>query len=165
MALLSPGTRIVTVDIDSTLADTRHRSALIDAVDREATDWLAYAQACADDEPTDVIVLLRVLERSHGIILVTSRPAGARRETEAWLAAQNVPYDDLVMNELLIDTTGHYLDATGHKVAALRDLSIRYDIVLHIDDWWQTAQAIKDQLGIPTVVVRVYAPEAVELAF
>jgi uncharacterized HAD superfamily protein len=160
---LIPHSQIVTVDIDSTLADTRHRVGLIDTNDREATDWLAYAKACADDEPTDVIALLRLLDLNYGIVLVTSRPAGARSETETWLALQAVPYDALVMNESVMDTTGRYMDATEHKVAALRDLNTRFEIVLHIDDWWQTAEAVKDQLGIPVVVVRVYDPRAVEL--
>ena len=151
--------RAITCDIDSTLADTLHRAHLINVADRETTDWLAYAQACGGDTPTAVVGLLRVLAPHHKIILVTSRPEGARRQTQDWLAAAEVPYDSLVMLEK------HGQDPTQYKVEAIEKIRRDYDVVLHLDDWWAVGEAVQTQLGIPTVIVRVYQPEALQPAF
>jgi hypothetical protein len=155
-----PKTQAVTIDIDSTLADTRHRAAtMIDPAERESTDWTAYARACGGDSPTDVIALVRALAPHYTIVLVTSRPVASRNETLAWLDAQQVPYDALVMDE------GFHTTPTEFKVAAIEQVNYTYDVVLHLDDWWGIGEAVRETLGIPTVIVRVYAPQSVEMAF
>lgn len=153
-------TQAVTVDLDSTLADTRHRaSAMIDKTDRENTDWTLYAQACTDDTPTDVVALVRALAPYYMIVLVTSRPIASKNQTMRWLEAHNVPYDAIVMDE------GFHNTPTEFKVAAIEQVAYTYDVVLHLDDWWKVGEAVKAALDIPTVIVRVYAPEALEPVF
>lgn len=142
----------ITVDIDSTLADTTHRQHLINTEHRDETDWTAYAKACAHDQPTDVVTLVDLLGVDHDIVLVTSRPEAARPETVAWLDLHKIVYDDLVMAP---DTT----DPTGFKVEAIRKINSEYPVALHLDDWWGVGQAVRDELGIPVVIVRVYPPE------
>jgi hypothetical protein len=142
----------VTSDVDSTLADTTQRRHLINSEQHDATDWTAYARACAADAPTPVIDLLHLLGRVHNIVLITSRPEPARSETIAWLSANHVMYDALIMDD------GEYETPTQFKVAAVEQVNAISPVVLHLDDWWGVGQAVMDTLGIPSVTVSVYPP-------
>lgn len=143
----------VTCDIDSTLADTTHRQRMIDPQHREATDWTAYAQACGDDRPTHVVELLARLSANHYVVLVTSRPEAARPQTLAWLAKHRILFDALIMDD------GTHASPTAFKVAAVAQVNAERPVSVHIDDWWEVGQAVWDELRIPAVTVRVYAPD------
>jgi len=150
----------VVADIDSTLADTLHRQGLIlQGEERENTDWTAYAKACADDLPTATVPLLSLLKPHYKIILLTSRPEESRPETEAWMARHDVRFDRLVMD----GNSG--LGTVGYKLTGLRALMVEYDIKLLLEDSWNIRTAVEQELGIPTLVVRAYAPEALELRY
>jgi len=150
----------VVFDIDSTLADTMHRQDLIlQGDERENTDWLAYARACGNDTPTAAVTLLKALAPYHHIVLLTSRPEGARAETEKWMIKHEVPF-----NELIMDDYGK-LSTVAYKVENLRVLQARFDIKLLVEDSWNIRTKVEEELGIPTLVVRAYAPEALELRY
>lgn len=147
----------VAVDIDSTLADTRHRASMINTADRGRTDWLAYAKACADDLPTATVSLVNLLAERHQILILTSRPLGAMVETKKWLDAQSVEYNMLIMDS-------KERGRVEFKVETLRGLQVHFNVKLLLEDAWDIGQAVQDELGIPTVVVRSYAP-SVEMRF
>ena len=151
----------VVVDIDSTLADTFHRSHMILQGDqREDTDWVAYAKACGGDTPTGTVDLLRLLDPYYTIVLMTSRPGAARDETVEWLTRYRVPYDVLIMDYK------HAPSTVDFKVEQIREL-IRsgWDVRLLLEDNWKIGEAVKAELGVPSVIVRSYAPNKLELSF
>lgn len=149
----------IACDIDSTLADTSYRARKMIKKNREETDWLAYAQACDSDVPTATVDLLRLLHPYYTIVLVTARPIQALPQTRSWLERHEVPFDFLIMDE------GNFEHSSDYKVAAIEQVSLSYEVALVIDDWWSHGEAIKDALGIPSVIVRSYAPEVLEPAF
>jgi len=149
----------VVFDVDSTLADTTHRKGLIlQGSQREDTDWEAYAKACTNDTPTAAVPLLNLLAPFYKIILLTSRPEGARAETNEWLN-RHLIYDRLVMDN------GSCLGTVGYKLAGLRALQREYNIKLLLEDSWNIRTAVEKELGIPTLVVRAYAPQVLELRY
>lgn len=87
---------LIVCDLDGTLADVEHR---LHHIRRRPKDWNAFFLACGDDLPIrNTIGLLRRLhEVGHRVLIVSGRSDLVREETEAWLARQGVPYDELVM--------------------------------------------------------------------
>lgn len=80
--------RAVLCDIDGTLA--------LRTSDRSPYDWDRVGE---DDPNHPVIELVQTIRRAgqHRIILMSGRDEVCRWQTEMWLAAQHVPYDDLHM--------------------------------------------------------------------
>lgn len=144
----------VTCDIDSTIADTSIRAdKMINKFNRHLTDWEAYALACESDTPTDTVELVRLLSQNYIIVLVSARPKSSQKVTMEWLEKYDIPYDYLVLDE------GYHDSIIDYKVAAVSQVNEAFPVKLHIDDWWGIGEAVKESLGIPTVIVRSYAPK------
>ena len=80
--------RAVLVDIDGTLA--------LRTGDRSPFDW----HRVGEDEPNPPVVeLVRTINAAgfHRIILMSGRDQSCRMQTEMWLDAQRVPFDELHM--------------------------------------------------------------------
>ncbi len=85
--------RGVIFGLDGTLADTTHRAHLA-----QAGAWDDYRAAAPDDEPhTDVADLLRDLQGTVPVFVVTSRDETFREETRAWLAEHGMHPDRVLM--------------------------------------------------------------------
>ncbi len=80
--------RAVIVDIDGTLA--------LRTGDRSPYDW---ARVGEDDPNPPIIELVQMIRTAgqHRIILMSGRDESCRRQTEMWLDAQRVPFDELHM--------------------------------------------------------------------
>src|SRR4051812_18603538 len=89
-------TKAAIFDIDGTLADTTHRLHHIKA---KPPNWDAFFEACSRDPLIEPIRELAqtVAAQSYKIILVSGRSDKVRSQTEAWLAANDVPYQGLHM--------------------------------------------------------------------
>lgn len=136
----------IVVDLDGTIATTKHRAHLLD---KKPRDWEAYALACLDDPPImPTIGLVRAWmgSDSHfGVMFVTGRSEVARKRTELWLKRQDLsgwsalsmrPHGDLRPNPEL-------------KVSVVEGLlSAGYRITMAIDDYPAVLEAYKDQFGI-----------------
>lgn len=140
----------ICVDLDSTLCDTSHRHHLVDD-ERENTDWVAYSLACAADAPIEgACRLVRLLARNHRIVLLSSRDEQARGLTETWLAAQDVPYDELILGGTDGAPAG-LAEFKVHHVAAL--LERGEQVALVVDDLPGLPDAM-EPLGVPVLTVR-----------
>lgn len=129
-------TRVVTVDIDSTIADTRHRWHMVK--DNPNPDWLEYALASENDKPAN-IEFLKTLLLKYDIVFVSSRPEAARSVTLKWLNSLNVPYLALVLDD-------EDLGVGEFKVKAIREVDEVYDVVFHIDDRREVKHAVEREL-------------------
>jgi hypothetical protein len=140
----------VSVDLDSTLADTRHRHGLIHP-DGKSTDWRAYSMACADDAPiTPVVRMVQALAKVYPIAIVSGRDNAARSLTNDWLARHAVPYDLL----LLDDHARHFTTHEDYKIARIQDAeqALRRLHLFHVDDWPPVALALR-AAGLQCVTV------------
>lgn len=130
--------QVITCDIDSTIADTRHRWHMVK--DNPDPDWLAYALASENDSPAN-IENLKNLRFWGDIIFVSSRPEGSRNVTLKWLNKLGVPYLALVLDD-------EEMGLGDFKVKAIRDIMEVYDVRFHIDDRQEVKQAVERDLGI-----------------
>lgn len=149
-----PGAKSATVcvDLDSTLCDTSHRHHLVlQGDERQNTDWLAYSMACEHDAPIDgTCRLVRLLAPHYRVVLVSSRDEQARGLTEAWLAAQGIPFDELILGGVDGAPAG-LADFKVHHVGAL--LQRGEQVALVIDDM-PGLPAAMESLGVPVLTVR-----------
>jgi hypothetical protein len=123
-------------DLDSTLADTRQRWGLINEEDPDSTDWVAYAQACADDVPfAGPAALIRLLWKAgYRVVILTGRSGESEGVTRKWLMEHSIPFDHLVMRE-----KGNKYEANGpwkaRKLKEFVKAHPRVKPVLMVDDW------------------------------
>jgi hypothetical protein len=113
--------RAVLVDIDGTLA--------LRTGDRSPYDW----DRVGEDEPNPpVIELVRTIRAAdqHRIILMSGRDESCRRQTEMWLDAQLVPFDELHMRT----EKDNRKDSIVKEELYRRHVEGRYEVAFVIDD-------------------------------
>ena len=147
---------IALVDMDSTLADTRHRQTGRGTYDPLTFDWVAYAMLSGDDAPMrGTIMLVNALHaRGVTIVILTARPEEARGITEGWLDRHGVAYDTLILPPLMLVGIQ---EVAAWKLRAAQpwiERSPEFDVLL-IDDNEEIGNAF-EEVGIP--VVRVQPP-------
>lgn len=122
-----PGPSVV-VDIDGTLSDARARLHFIEG---RPTDWDAFFDAAANDPLIEPIArLLDALDRDLLVVLLTGRPVRVRDDTLAWLDADDVRWDLLVMR-----AGGEHRPAPEAKLEAVRALEATgFELRLALDD-------------------------------
>lgn len=140
----------ICVDLDSTLCDTSHRHHLV-AEPREETDWVAYSLACPDDAPIEgACRLVQLLAPHYRIVVVSSRDDQARGLTEAWLAAHEIPYDELILG----GGNGAPAGLEDFKAHHVGEIVRRGDkVALMVDDLPSLPEALQS-LGVPVLTVR-----------
>lgn len=119
--------RAVLVDIDGTLA--------LRTGDRSPYDW----DRVGEDEPNPpVIELVRVIRAAgqHRIILMSGRDESCRWQTEMWLDAQQVPYDELYMRTEKDNRKDSIVKEELHR----KHVEGRYDVAWVVDDRQQVVQ-------------------------
>jgi phosphoglycolate phosphatase-like HAD superfamily hydrolase len=111
---VEPGTAIV-FDMDGVLSDAAGRQHFLEWPD---PDWLAFFEACGDDQLIDEVArLLDVIAPEHRIVLLTARPLRVRPQTLAWLERYELRWDLLIMRDY-----GDYDVAREFKRSAIGDL-------------------------------------------
>ena len=136
----------VSVDLDSTLCDTRHRWHMLDDVDVESRDYEAYSMACSGDSVVPgVAALIRALwDKGFQIHLVSARSSSATRLTVKWLRTNNIPYNSL----LLMDPT----DPRDHVTYKVQTIQRIPSLAFHVDDHPDVEIAL-EEAGIPCLLV------------
>jgi hypothetical protein len=153
----------VCVDLDSTLCDTRHRHYLIrEGEFRHLTDWTAYSMACEEDLPViAVIEVVRRLEMTNNIVILSGRSAKAMDLTLNWLMAHRVPADGIILRPET--SKGSNEDFKKAEILRLNMVANSVDpkmkVSLMIDDWPPVAASLAG-IGIMTVTV---TPPGLEL--
>ena len=146
----APKQGTICVDLDSTLCDTSPRHHLI-SDPREDTDWVAYSLACENDMPIPgACRLVKLLAPHYRIVIVSSRDESARELTERWLAAHDVPFDELILGGGDGAPTG-LEDFKVHHVGAI--VGRGEQVALMVDDLPSLPPAMQ-LLGVPVLTVR-----------
>lgn len=161
VALVSTLTPVVLSDLDSTLADTRHRANLARLDSADGADWIAYSKACWKD-PAIVgpVTALRALGRLYPVHIVSGRNVEAKRETENWLDWFHIPYTTLRLRE-----PGDILHNGHYKVAHIRYLrSQGLDPILMLEDHPGVADLVEAE-GVPVLRVNCGYDDTVGVNF
>lgn len=141
-------------DLDSTIASTAKRWHLIPE-DKAHGNWVEYSSACEDDDVLlPAMTLLRLLH-SLGVctVLVSGRTDAAMEQTRNWLAANDVPYDYLILRRQGVDD--------GVRNAPLKIRNVRQwlaehpdaEPVLMVDDYLKVAEAFHAEADLPPVLI------------
>ncbi|MFJ9038910.1 haloacid dehalogenase-like hydrolase [Streptomyces sp. NPDC102406] len=114
-------------DLDGTLADTAHRQRFLE---RRPRDWDAFFAAAPHDPPlAEGVALARRSARECEVVYLTGRPERCRADTEAWLAAQELPAGALSMRR-----DDDRRPARRTKLEALRRLARGRTVRMLVDD-------------------------------
>lgn len=157
------------VDLDSTLCDTRHRKGVVEKYKNAGldVDWDDYAQHCINDAPTGMVAVCLAWQAA-GIpwIVVSGRSEGARVGTVKWLAKHG-----LKPERIFLEGVGRSMEHTevGHVIFKTRRVlesaaSVEtdgFEVVAHFDDWAPVAESIREASHGKIDVVTVTPPGAV----
>lgn len=137
----------VILDLDGTIADTRHRQHLVQG---PSPHWVQYSMACGQDRVVPgVLALVQSLALSgNTIVIVSGRHNEAREATLFWLLRARVPHGPVFLRNPgdLRPNVPVKLDFI-HRVRAMG-----FYPRLAIDDYAKVAEAY-EAIGIPTVLV------------
>jgi hypothetical protein len=127
--------RAVLVDVDGTLAIRGRRSPY---------DWSRVGE---DDPNPPVIELVQLIAAAgrHRIILLSGRDEVCRLQTEMWLDAQRVPYDELYLRP----HRDNRKDAIVKVELYRRHIAPRFEVAFVLDDRDQVVRAWREELGLP----------------
>ena len=125
----------LSVDLDSTLCDTRHRKGIIEKYVNagQPIDWDEYSRAALKDEPTGLVPLLQHLQYAVPWHVTSGRSQEALDATHRWLERHK-----LKPVSVNLETSREEHLRLGHvewKVQHILSLAEVYPIRLHIDDW------------------------------
>lgn len=144
----------VVFDLDSCLADTRHRWHLSPMAD-PASSWDAYCAARMGDAPiAGTVAAARMHYPHHQVNICSGSEASAEQVTRSWLDLHCVPYDALVLRT---DPDATNADIKVRYIEFLRSLGI--ETVLFYEDHPDVAGEIQERTGVPVVCVNPRYPE------
>lgn len=137
----------LSVDLDSTLCDTRHRKGIIEKYTSAGLpiDWDDYARSCIKDEPTGLVFVLQQMQYAIPWHVTSGRSMGALEGTMAWLKRHRLTPQSVNLE----DSRERHLEL-GHvewKVQRILALSEIYPIKIHIDDWSGIAVELEKRSG------------------
>jgi hypothetical protein len=140
---------VVVWDLDSTIADTRHRSHL--APTQGGPSWEAFALECGNDGVIEgTAQLARLIGQKYQNFFVSGRHRVASKLTDYWLTnVARVPWD-----HVRLWRPGDPQNNGRFKVRAIREIQASGRVVhLVVDDWVPTCEAIEAELGLPVLCV------------
>jgi len=150
---------VILWDKDSTLADTLHRGYMVARIATGELTWTDYSMAAADDGIIEGPVRLLRLLRNAGWrnIIVSGANTEAELPIRKWATRHSVHFDGLVLR-----ATGNHQGNGPYKVAVIAELrAMGLEPVLYVEDWAEVATQIREETGVPVLVVNpCYPPEA-----
>jgi hypothetical protein len=152
--------KAVFFDLDSTIANTEHRSDVQGSKSHES--WITYSRFCLGDTPIDgTVTALRIFySQGFEIHLVSGRNAEAEPETRAWLAHHRIPFDFLRLR-----TADDIRNNALYKVAYILDQKERgTEAVLFFEDQLAVSETIQRETGVSVVTVRPWYEDKVGVA-
>jgi hypothetical protein len=147
---------VVVYDLDSTVADTRHRWGLTPRND-PASDWEKYSLACSGDTALPGTVRRMELDWPyHQVHICTGRSRVALERTEQWLLKHVGPFWDHLEMRPARDRTPN----GEFKIRYVRKLQAAgLDVVLFYEDWEKSANEIYDETKVPVLGINPFYPE------
>lgn len=144
----------VLFDLDSTLADTRHRWHLSPKAD-PSSSWAKYCAARMGDTPIPgAVAAARLHYPHHQVNICSGSEVSAEQVTRAWLDRHRIPFDALVLRT---DPLATNADIKVSYIEFLRSVGI--EPVLFYEDHPAVATEIYERTGVPALGVNPFYPE------
>lgn len=145
----------VILDLDSTLADTRQRHHIAEAI-RNSTDpdvtWLHYSEAHVHDKPVAATVrLVNALHTDIFLLVLTGRDASTYVSTMKQLHDWDVLPDALSMRESGTDDYQWPVEVWKAQRALIYADKHDLEYMFAVDDWPPVRTEL-EKIGIPTIV-------------
>ena len=144
----------LSVDLDSTLADTRHRKGIIEkyVAAGKPVDWDEYAKACLNDPPTPTVALIQMWQKMGGFWhVVSGRSEGARFPTALWLEEHGLTPLTIHLED---DPDKHtVLGHAAWKIGRVLEVAQEWPIFAHIDDWAEVGDYLNANTEIRGITV------------
>lgn len=142
-------------DLDSSLANTRHRWDLSPMKD-PASNWDKYCAARMGDTPfAGPVAAARLHYPHHQVHIWSGSEESSRLVTVHWLDLHKIPFDDLRQRQEGDGTPNGELKA--HFILELRERGI--ETVLYFEDHPNSARIIEELTGVPVIVLNPCYPE------
>lgn len=160
----------LSVDLDSTLCDTRHRKGIIEKYVNAGLpiDWDEYSRSALKDTPTGFAYVLQQVQYAIPWHVTSGRSAEALDVTTLWLERHKLKPVSINLE----DSREAHL-SLGHvewKVQRIIALAGIYPIKVHIDDWDGVASLLEERTGgairgmtVTPPGMKAYFPDAVQL--
>jgi hypothetical protein len=142
-------------DIDSCLADTRHRWGLSPMADPESS-WDIYCAARMGDLPIPgTVAAARVHYMHHQVHLFSGSEDSSGDVTRKWLDTFRVPYDGLRQRAAGDDRANADI-----KIGYIQDLqALGIEVILGYEDHQDVAPVVYARTGVPVVGVNPFYPQ------
>lgn len=149
----------VVFDLDSTIADTRHRHPMIEQVRNGEKTWDDYAAAAVGDTVVPgTRRLVDLLWPYHEIHVITGRPVSTWEATKRWLVDNKVKADYIAC----LTPDGEVPD-NDRKLWYLQQARLQdVEVVLYVEDWPDTVQKVMTDAGVPALCVNPMYPDDME---
>lgn len=153
--------RAIGWDKDSTLADSSQRHHMLADCRAGRRTWGEYAAACVNDKPVEAAVtLMRLLgEFCHNIVMSGAEDCP---EARGWLSTHLALWEHgpLLYDDVRFRQPGDDIDNGLLKVRWIKEYQDKgYEFALYVEDWPVTAQLIREQTGIPVLVLNPCYPD------
>ena len=125
------GGPLVILDLDGVISNASHRQHFLRGARR---DWRGFFTSAAHDPPYETgVALAASIDDDHTVAILTARPHYVADMTRAWLAANEVRHDLLILRpETGRGRSGPSADFKRHELSRLR--AAGYEIVMAIED-------------------------------
>lgn len=145
----------VIYDLDSTLADTRHRWHLAPREDNNLT-WVDYSGACMEDKVIrGTAVRMQLDWQQHELSIASGRGGESFSKTEQWLDMHALPYDYLVLRGIGDERANSQI-----KVDHILSVQARgVQVVLVYEDHPAVGRDIIAATGVPVLGVNPFYEE------
>ena len=122
---------LVIFDLDGVISNASHRQHFLRGASK---DWRGFFTSARLDPPYDTgLALAASVDDDHAVAVLTARPHYVVDVTRAWLAANEVRHDMLILRPRHgRGSGGPSADFKRHELGRLRGAG--YDVVLAIDD-------------------------------
>ena len=153
--------KVVLLDLDCTVADTRHRAHLAPEDKTNTQNWINYSKACVEDIPlAGPIRTVQLLSEQYPIFVVSGRNTEARAETLSWMIVHKVPFTRMRLhNRYDIRHNGEY------KAAYVRELRAQgYDPILMLEDHEEVSRLVEAE-GVPVLTVNPRFTDTIGVSF
>jgi precorrin-6B methylase 1 len=142
-------------DLDSSLANTRHRWHLAPAAEPGA-DWEPYCAARMGDMPfPGPAAAARLHYPAHQVHIFSGSSASSEAVTRQWLSLHRIPFDGLRQR-----ARGDRRENADIKVGYIEDLrESGILMVLYYEDHPDVATEIYERTGVPVVILNPCYPE------
>ena len=143
---LPKDSEIVIFDLDGVISDASHRQHFLKGAEK---DWDGFFSACTEDPPiSSGLELVNLINKLHGVLILTARPVTVKSETLDWLSHHSVSWNALIMR-----SKEDHLSSAEMKLLAIGEIeAASFNPILVFDDDPKNIAMFEEQ-GIPAISV------------